>query len=478
MARELMPKSGILMPYVVVTRDAAVVGVSTVDGRAGALDLVSMGYAKAADYYKKTETYTKTEVDNLITPIMQRALFKDDPFINNNVALRSGGGNGIVSVDMIKVDPNNNIIVGDYDAGVQGVHIYSEGKIDVVYKDSNGQEKSAPLYSDRFRPPVADLPFAAIGQYVTDPTTGRTIGVNRTGENSDLKTLNALTNIRNTTVTFDNPPIITSGLPISSGGTGGLMDVQGEFTTIASPDKSKQLFIRNDGSWGATIPGGNGLTLGVSYGGTGATTPADAANNIGLGQNSSPFFSQVNISTAGYAILGVQNTSRAATDVGARVSLEASVVANSRGTIIQKNNQNTPENQIESLLPSVSGVLAVQGTSGRDYKKDISLADTDEALSRVLSLELVNFVYKDDEKQRVRFGVIAEDAEKIAPQYIKHNQFPIQGTEIFDDEGNKIAQEYQDRPSVDVNPIVMDLLGCIQNLQTQIDDLKIQLASR
>lgn len=211
MSRELMPKSGIMMPHVVVTRDAAVVGVSTVDGKAGAIDLVSMGYAKAADYYKKDETYTKGEVDNLITPIMQRALFKDDPFINNDVALRSGGGNGIVSVDMIKVDPNNNIIVGDYDAGVQGVHIYSEGKVDVVYKDSNGQEKSAPLYSDRFRPPVADLPFAAIGQYVTDPTTGRTVGVNRTGENSDLKTLNALTNIKTTKVTFEQSPTVPDG---------------------------------------------------------------------------------------------------------------------------------------------------------------------------------------------------------------------------------------------------------------------------
>lgn len=35
MSRELMPKSGIMMPHVVVTRDAAVVGVSTVDGVAG-----------------------------------------------------------------------------------------------------------------------------------------------------------------------------------------------------------------------------------------------------------------------------------------------------------------------------------------------------------------------------------------------------------------------------------------------------------
>ncbi|HHC0292975.1 TPA: hypothetical protein ACOSAK_004690, partial [Salmonella enterica] len=95
-----------------------------------------------------------------------------------------------------------------------------------------------------------------------------------------------------------------------------------------------------------------GLTtpLSVAQGGTGGATPADAANNIGLGQKSSPFFSQVNISTTGYAIIGVQNTSRGATDVGARVSIEASVAANSRGSIIQKNNQNTPENQIESLL--------------------------------------------------------------------------------------------------------------------------------
>ncbi|MGV3921853.1 tail fiber domain-containing protein, partial [Citrobacter freundii] len=85
---------------------------------------------------------------------------------------------------------------------------------------------------------------------------------------------------------------------------------------------------------------------------------------------------------AGYAILGVQNTSRAATDVGARVSLEASVAANSRGSIIQKNNRDTPDQQIQSDLPSTSGVLAIQGTSGRDYKKEIESADTNEAMLR------------------------------------------------------------------------------------------------
>ncbi|EBG1763868.1 tail fiber domain-containing protein [Salmonella enterica] len=222
-----------------------------------------------------------------------------------------------------------------------------------------------------------------------------------------------------------------------------------------------------------------GLTtpLSVAQGGTGGKTPADAANNIGLGQNSSPFFSQVNISTTGYAILGVQNTSRGATDVGARVSIEASVAANSRGSIIQKNNQNTPENQIESLLPSSPGVLAVQGTSGREYKKDIEDADTCEAMRRIMGLRMVNFVYKDDELARVRFGIIAEEAEDVAPQYVKHNQFPVPGSQVYNEEGQLVNQQYADRPSIDNNPIVMDLLGGIQNLQAQITELKLTIAA-
>lgn len=163
------------------------------------------------------------------------------------------------------------------------------------------------------------------------------------------------------------------------------------------------------------------------------------------------------------------------TDVGARLSLEIPTEVGSPPSFVQRNLHNST-NQIVNNLPSTSGALAIQGTSGREYKKDISLADSNEALSRVTSLEMVNFVYKDDEKQRVRFGVIAEDAEKIAPQYVKHNQFPIPGTEVFDDEGNKIGEEYQDRPSIDVNPIVMDLLGCVQAQQKQIDELKAKIS--
>ena len=37
-----------------------------------------------------------------------------------------------------------------------------------------------------------------------------------------------------------------------------------------------------------------------------------------------------------------------------------------------------------------------------------------------------------------RGGIVAVVAEKISPQYIKHNQESVPGTEVFDNEGNKI----------------------------------------
>lgn len=130
--------------------------------------------------------------------------------------------------------------------------------------------------------------------------------------------------------------------------------------------------------------------------------------------------------------------------------------------------------RIDVAVPKTSGTLALQGTSGIDYKKDVVDADADEALGRILGQRLVNFVYNDDEQERVRFGVIAEEAEVIAPQYIKHNQESYE--DILDEDGNKIGEKTRDRPSVDVNPIVMDLMGCVQALTKKIEAMEAEIA--
>lgn len=140
---------------------------------------------------------------------------------------------------------------------------------------------------------------------------------------------------------------------------------------------------------------------------------------------------------------------------------------------IARNREQSNVGQLVINMPYSSGTLALQGTSGLAYKRDIKDADLAEAVNRIDALRMVNYVYKDDEQNRERFGIIAEEAELVAPQYIKHNSEEI--ADIMDDDGNKIGAETRDRPSVDNNPIVMDLLGYVKHLKAEIEMLKTAL---
>lgn len=709
MSRELMPKSGIMMPHVVVTRDAAVVGVSTVDGQAGAIDLTGKYLQKtdaAATYQTKADGATKTFVMDAIGPIMSGALFKDDPVVANDVAFRSGGANGVESVDMIKVTPENTIKLGSYASSVQGVEIHSAGRLQVVDQNDGGVETKYPVYSKRYRPEIEDLPFAAIGSYVKD-SKGRTIGVTRTGINSDIKQLTQK-------VTFTQPVTVPDAvgdydavtlrqLRNSGGGSGGptmsgisnfgigdfhLRDSRafipafevtsdgqllnradypdlwayaqllspiedslwlgsnaqrGKYsngdgsTTFRVPDRNgvqsgsvPGLFGRGDGGDSAingivrsnaapNITGALGASMATLYDapdttGTGAIVPAPiviteykldstgtarlnyrlnlnidaslsnaaygrdgtaevrpnaftgvwtirahggftAANtswsvinsdstkpSTGVTANGGEILSQYKIngvveaqtslrsraSIGGdyYAQLNVYNrtTNRTAeykfdetgTLYAPRMASGGGI--DSKGGIslfdvpypavaFRSNRYNTPNTQLGAftklevsgqdgevsavylsrhlgtgaadgaiyiLFPTTGGTLALQGTSGLEYKKDIKDASPKEAFDRISNQRLVNFVYKDDEQERVRFGVIAEEAEVVAPQYIKHNQEPYE--DILDEDGNKIGDKKRDRPSIDTNPIVMDLIGAVHYLRDEVEQLKAELA--
>ncbi|MBS0852786.1 tail fiber domain-containing protein [Enterobacter sp. JGM127] len=221
-----------------------------------------------------------------------------------------------------------------------------------------------------------------------------------------------------------------------------------------------------------------GLTtaLSIAQGGTGDTNAEGARKNLGLGEGSSLKVGQVTVETAGYSTLTARNTSRASTDLGAQVMLEVSPAVGSKPYLTQRYNDGTNTNQILNNLPTSSGVIAVQGTSGLMYKRDISPAPLSDAVERIAALEMVHFTYKDDEQNRVRFGFVAEQAETVAPQYIKHNLEPdsdaVYKENELDDEGRPLNPVMRDRPSIDNNPIVMDLLGAVQYLLLEIEDLK------
>ena len=174
-----------------------------------------------------------------------------------------------------------------------------------------------------------------------------------------------------------------------------------------------------------------------------------------------------------YVSFSIANLGRPSTDNGSIVSIEISNTTG-RPYLLQRRNDGTFTDQIVNGLPTAGGVLAVQGTSGLQYKKDIVDADPSEALLRIVALQFKNFIYKDDEEERVRFGFIAEEAEQIAPQYIKHMQELVE--EILDPDTKEIIDRvYRDRPCVDNNPIVMDLLGAIQALTSKLNEQETRL---
>jgi len=176
---------------------------------------------------------------------------------------------------------------------------------------------------------------------------------------------------------------------------------------------------------------------------------------------------------AGYIVFNIVNNSRPITDNGCKVSIEIPNTTE-RPYMLQRKNDGTTTGQIVNQLPLSSGQIAIQGTSGREFKKDIVDADATEALNRINELRFVNYVYKNDTQNRIRFGFIAEEAEETAPQYIKHMQELID--EVLDpDSGEVIDRIYRDRPCVDNNPIVMDLLGAIQVLTSKVNEQETRL---
>ncbi len=295
----------------------------------------------------------------------------------------------------------------------------------------------------------------------------------------------------------------------------------GAWETFATTSANQTITVTINGTT-VTIPGIGKLTqkgsngaLAVTDGGTGATNAADARTNLRLvdsngliplsmggtgGKNYSE--ARANIKAVGIdnteEITGLKTFTSKITAyginegfttsanypslvlrdynlgdvIGKRIGLEQK-----EGTLyVWRRGDALTTGSTTVYFPNTSGTLALQGTSGLQYKEDIAEADLKEALNRIMSLKMVNFKYIDDDLHRIRFGIIAEETELVAPQYIKHNREIDPEAEYsdseLDEDGRPYKPVYRDRPSVDTNPIVMDLLGVVQYQQREIEELR------
>ncbi|MDE4761175.1 tail fiber domain-containing protein, partial [Klebsiella pneumoniae] len=101
-------------------------------------------------------------------------------------------------------------------------------------------------------------------------------------------------------------------------------------------------------------------------------------------------------------------------------------------------------------------------------KHDITPTDGQQSVDRIKALELVTFVYNDDEQNRVRRGIIAQQAEEVDEQYVKH-------VNISYLDGNK--QVNSERLQLDNNVIMMDTLAAVKVLIKRVEALENKINS-
>lgn len=178
----------------------------------------------------------------------------------------------------------------------------------------------------------------------------------------------------------------------------------------------------------------------------------------------------VDVTTTGYSTVTITTT--ASTDgVGARNQFEVNPSTNQ--FYLARRNRSNLTGQWIINFPSAGGTLALSGTSDINYKTNIEEYDGIHSIENIKAMDLVTFVFKDDEKKRTRRGVIAQQIEQIDPTYVKHTYEPC-GEPIVDDEG--VIQGYTDtkeRVVLDNNVLLLDTLCAIKVL-AQRDEEKTE----
>ncbi|UCR91932.1 tail fiber protein [Escherichia phage vB_EcoP_IMEP8] len=241
--------------------------------------------------------------------------------------------------------------------------------------------------------------------------------------------------------------------------------------TVTSPNNTYHISINNDGLWGCWNKSGSAWKpLGWAQGGTGSSTVEGARTNLGLGTDSIPQFSGLRTETSSYT--GISIKTSAITELGATALFE---VTPTGGFYLARRPYSGSTGGYNINFPVSGGTLALEGTSDINYKKDIKPYDGQISIDNIKKMNLVSFVFKDDEKERVRRGVIAQQIEEIDPEYVKHTK-EVYGEEVFDEDGNKVGYEGErERIVLDSNALMLDILCATKVLieESEKKDLRI-----
>jgi len=110
-------------------------------------------------------------------------------------------------------------------------------------------------------------------------------------------------------------------------------------------------------------------------------------------------------------------------------------------------NPQTPKTDVPWTLYQASG------TSDINFKKVTGDLDLNESLSNIEAMDFKTFYYLSDERKTIRRGIIAQEIEKIDPQYVH-------------------SAEESGKMTLDLNPLVLDALAAIKALTIRVKGLE------
>ncbi|SAH31033.1 putative tail fiber [Enterobacter hormaechei] len=256
----------------------------------------------------------------------------------------------------------------------------------------------------------------------------------------------------------------------------------GAWETFATTSANQNITVTINGAR-VTIPaigklvqkGSNGAVP-ISQGGTGATNAADARTNLGLGSSATKDVGtdSGNVMQVGAFGVGTYQAPRPndanssfisdafgdtiwapANGCGYQSSYNTQRIAQmwvtTGGTgycrfLLNSNPQTTKTDAPWTVFQSA-------GTSDINFKKVTGELDLNESLLNIAAMDFKTFYYLADEDKVIRRGVIAQELEKIDPQYVH-------------------SAEKSGKMTLDLNPLVLDALAAIKALTIRVRELE------
>lgn len=105
------------------------------------------------------------------------------------------------------------------------------------------------------------------------------------------------------------------------------------------------------------------------------------------------------------------------------------------------------------------------GASDARVKHSISPVGVEKSYSNIQGLEFVEFIYDNDEQERVRHGVIAQQAETVEPLYVKTRKY------VGINPGEVVEQK-----ELDTTPMLLDTMHVVQVLMQKIEAMEAEIA--